>query len=119
MARREMVVVTDDLDGTEGAQTVTFGYQGAQYEIDLTEENVAELEEVLSLYLRAGRKVGGGAARRSSTRRSSDSSSGNSRASGDKGDVAAVRAWARENGIKVSERGRIPQRVRDQYQAAQ
>ncbi len=118
MARREVVVVTDDLDGTEGAQTVTFGYQGAQYEIDLSEENVAELEEALSIYLRAARKVGGGAARRSSSRRSSDSSSGSS-ASGNKGDVAAIRAWARENGIEVSERGRIPQTVRDQYQAAQ
>ncbi len=119
MARREMVVVTDDLDGTEGAQTVTFGYQGVQYQIDLTEENVAELEEVLSLYFRAGRKIGGGSSRGSSSRRLSDSSSGNNSASGNKGDVAAIRAWARQNGIEVSDRGRIPQRVRGQYQAAQ
>lgn len=109
MARREMVVVTDDLDGTEGAQTYTFSYQGAQYEVDLGGKNAAKLEKALSPYIEAGRKLGGGGGRRQAGRRSSGRSGS---------DAAAVREWARANNIQVPERGRIPQTVRDQYAAA-
>ena len=35
------VVVTDDLDGSPGAETVSFGVDGHSYEIDLSEKNRA------------------------------------------------------------------------------
>ena len=36
----------------------------------------------------------------------------------DKNQLGAVRAWARENGHKVSDRGRVSQEVLDAYKAA-
>lgn len=56
LARRETVVVTDDLDGTEGAQPVTFAFDGTQYEIDLSEENADALHQALTPYIVAARK---------------------------------------------------------------
>src|SRR3954447_4766959 len=38
VAQRTMVIITDDIDGTEGAETVTFGLDGAQFEIDLAQK---------------------------------------------------------------------------------
>ena len=110
MARRETVVVTDDLDGSEGAKTYTFAYQGAQYEVDLGGKNAAKLEKALSPFIQAGRKLGGGGGRGQGSRRGGGLST--------KGDAAAVREWARANNIRVPERGRIPQKVRDEYAAA-
>jgi hypothetical protein len=109
MARRETVVVTDDLDGSEGAKTYTFAYQGAQYEVDLGGKNAAKLEKALSPFMEAGRKLGGVAGRRQGGRRGGGRSTS---------DAASVREWAQANNIQVPERGRIPQRVRDQYAAA-
>jgi hypothetical protein len=114
MARHETVVVTDDLDGSEGAETYTFAYQGAQYEVDLGGKNAAKLEKALSPFIEAGRKLGGGGGRRQAGRTGGGRSGGGRRTS----DAAAVREWARANNIKVPERGRIPQTVRDQYAAA-
>jgi hypothetical protein len=109
MVRRETVVVTDDLDGSEGAETYTFAYQGAQYEVDLGGKNAAKLEKALSPFIDAGRKLGGGGGRRQGGRRGSGRGTS---------DAASVREWARANNIEVPERGRIPQTVRDQYAAA-
>ena len=38
MAQRVNVVLVDDLDGSEAAETVNFGLDGANYEIDLSAE---------------------------------------------------------------------------------
>ena len=110
MAQRTTVVITDDLDGTEGADTVTFAFEGIEYQVDLSESNVKKLKKALDPYISAARKTGG---RRSSGRRSS-ASSGRSASS----DTAAIREWARSQGLQVSERGRVPQSIRDQYAAA-
>ena len=109
MVRRETVVVTDDLDGSEGAETYTFAYRGAQYEVDLGGKNAAKLEKALSPFIQAGRKLGGSGGRREGARRGGRSGTT---------DAAAVREWARANNIQVPDRGRIPQTVRDQYAAS-
>jgi len=107
MSKNVSVVVTDDLDGSAGAQTVTFGFDGVSYEIDLGAENRAKLEGAFAPFISAGRKVSRTARRRSGTR-----------PSGPSVDRAAVRAWAREAGLNVSERGRISAEVMSQYEAA-
>jgi hypothetical protein len=110
VAQRTTVVVTDDLDGSEGADTVTFAFEGTEYEVDLSKSNAKKLKKALDPYISAARKTGG---RRSSGRRS-PASSGRSSSS----DTAAIREWARSQGLQVSERGRVPQSLRDQYAAA-
>ena len=100
------MVTTDDLDGSQGAETVTFGLDGVNYEIDLGQPNRTRLATALAPFIAAGR------ASRGSGRR------GTGRTGGPRIDRAAVRAWAREAGLAVSERGRISAEVMRQYQAA-
>jgi len=115
MARQETVVITDDLDGTEGAVTYRFGFQGSDYEIDLSEKNAGKLQKALAPFLDAARKTGGATSVRRGGRRGGASGGAAGRGGSD---TAAIREWARSNGVQVSERGRIPQTVRDQYAAA-
>lgn len=101
------MVTTDDLDGSQGAETITFGLDGVTYEIDLGESNRSRLAGALAPFMAAGRRASRGSRRRSSPQ------AGTSRI-----DRAAVRAWARETGLTVSERGRISSEVMRQYEAA-
>jgi Spy/CpxP family protein refolding chaperone len=105
MARTLSVVTTDDLDGSADALTVTFGLDRVTYEIDLSEKNRAKLHNAFAPYMQAARRV-------SHSRRPSTA-----RQAGPRTDRAAVRAWAKENGLKVSERGRISAEVMQQYEA--
>lgn len=113
MARKIIQTILDDLDGTEGADTVTFALDGKSYEIDLSEDNRAALAEALAPYIKAGRRV-------STNSFTPKASSRRAPAAGDgRTDLAAVREWAAANGIAVSDRGRVAKSVLDQYDAAQ
>lgn len=64
MARELIIRLTDDLDQrgglrTEAAETVTFGWKGRWYEIDLSEKHVTELEEFILAYVQAARSADG------------------------------------------------------------
>ena len=107
MARKVSVVTTDDLDGSPDAWTVSFGLDGVSYEIDLAPANRIRLADAVAPYIAAGRKVSRG--RRGRAPRL---------AAGGRVDRLAVRAWAREAGLAVSERGRISTEVMSQYEAA-
>ncbi|MEX1909185.1 Lsr2 family protein [Janibacter sp. Y6] len=109
MAQRVQVILEDDIDGGPADETVTFGLDGATYEIDLNERNAAALRDAMAAYVGAGRRSGG---RRSTRRKSSDSGSRSS--SG----TSEIREWARANGYEVSERGRISAEVKEAYEKA-
>lgn len=114
MAQRVNVILVDDLDGSDAAETVSFGLDGVDYEIDLNESHAAELREALALYVGHGRRTGG---RRRRGQAASGTGPSTKPASG--GPTAAdIRAWARENGWEVSERGRVSADVRSAYAAA-
>ena len=108
MAQRVEVVLVDDLDGGVAEETVQFALDGTSYEIDLSADNASALRDAFAVYVGHGRKVGG---RRSSARSSSRRSSGSS-------ETAQIRAWAKEQGLPVNERGRIPGDIVAQYEAA-
>jgi hypothetical protein len=112
MAQKVQVVLIDDLDGGEANETVTFGLDGATYEIDLSERNAAQLRDALATWVGNARRVSGRATRPTGRRGSSSSSSSSS------SDTTAIRSWAKENGYKVSERGRISAEVQEAYAAA-
>ncbi len=115
MAQKTTVQLVDDIDGSEAAETVSFGLDGNSYEIDLSEEHASSLREVLSRFIVSARRAGGeGGGRRSGGRRGS----GSSTSSGDRQRTAEIRAWAREQGMEVNERGRIPNTVVQAYEAA-
>ena len=111
MARKTVVTQIDDLDGTVADEAVIFAVDGASYEIDLSSDNAQALREGLASWIGHARKSGGrGAARPSAApKRSASRSSSN---------ASELRAWARENGFQVSERGRISEQIRQAYAAA-
>jgi len=108
VAQRTLIMLIDDTDGTEDANTISFGLDGKLYEIDLTEPNARALRDLLAPYIAAGRRV------TSKTKRTPAASTGLNR-----DQAAAIRAWAKLQGLKVSGSGRIPAHVIDQYKAAQ
>lgn len=116
MAQRVNVVLVDDLDGNEAAETVSFALDGVDYEIDLSEEHAAQLRDALALYIGHGRRTGGSRRASGGRRRSGSAAAG--RTSGGGPSAAEIRAWARENGLDVSERGRVSAEVREAYEAA-
>ncbi|WP_232676359.1 Lsr2 family protein [Nocardioides sp. R-C-SC26] len=108
MAQRVNIVLVDDLDGSEAVETVSFGLDGSNYEIDLNEENASALREALAGYIGHGRRVT--ASRKSGRRAASASGTGPS--------AREIRDWARSNGHDVPDRGRIPADVREAFDAA-
>jgi len=112
MARRIVHQLVDDTDGTllevgEG-ETVHFSLNGTAYEIDLTNSHAEDLRNALAPYIEAGRRASSGAARTATSRRRAPRNS----------DVGEIREWAKSQGLKVSERGRISAEVMDAYRAA-
>lgn len=108
MAQKVEVHLEDDLDGGPANDTINFALDGKDYEIDLSTTNAEKLRGALRPFAEAGRKTTRGAgARRTRTR-----------TTGNDPDTAKIRAWAKENGPEVSDRGRIHQTVKDAYYAA-
>jgi Lsr2 len=106
MATKVTVALEDDLDGGPADETVRFGLDGVDYEIELSKHNARAFRRELASFLVHARRAG-----RGRRHRPARTSSGGQR-SGD------IRAWAKEAGIAVSDRGRIPASVVEQYQAA-
>lgn len=114
MAQRVNVVLVDDLDGDDAAETVSFSLDGVDYEIDLNEANAEALRNELGRFIGAARRVSGrknGGGRKSRGRRVASGGEGGPSASD-------IRAWARESGWDVPERGRVSAEVREAYAAA-
>lgn len=108
MAQKITTLFIDDIDGGEAEGTVRFALDGTEYEIDLSARHGEELRSALGKYVTHARKAGGGA-RRGTAR-------GNRRAA--TVDTVAVRSWAREQGIDVKDRGRVPADIVARYREA-
>jgi Lsr2 len=108
MAQRVQYMLVDDIDGTEAVETVSFSLDGVSYEIDLTAANAKKLRNDLATWVGPARRSGG---RKSS--RKAGAASGPRR-----GDLSAVREWARTNDHQVSDRGRISASILAAYDKA-
>ncbi|MGN6245404.1 MAG: histone-like nucleoid-structuring protein Lsr2 [Motilibacteraceae bacterium] len=117
MAQKVQVMLVDDLDGGEADETVSFSLDGVAYEIDLSTANAEAMRETLAQYVGVARRVGGRAAAARATGGGRARKAAAPSADGGR-DTAAIRAWAKENGYEVSERGRISAKVLEAYDAA-
>ncbi|WP_018762603.1 histone-like nucleoid-structuring protein Lsr2 [Arthrobacter sp. 135MFCol5.1] len=108
MAKKTVVLLEDDIDGSEATETLSFALDGSEYEIDLNGGHANELRDALARFTKAGRKVSGGRGRAAARTKSSQGGP----------DAKAVRMWAAENGINVNTRGRIQAEVMEKYEAA-
>ncbi|HEY3411375.1 MAG TPA: Lsr2 family protein [Propionicimonas sp.] len=108
MARTYVAVIKDDLTGEvvdlKDAESIEFSVNGKSFTIDLGKKNAAEFHKALDKYIAAATKVGGAKARKPSR--------------GSTADLAAIRAWGKANGFKVSERGRVSSELKDAYSKA-
>jgi hypothetical protein len=106
VAKQTTVTLVDDLDGSQAEEQVEFAVDGKAYEIDLSAANSARLREALAPFISAARRSGG-------RRRSGGPAAG--RPSTDREQNQAIREWAQSQGMKISERGRIPSNVLTAY----
>jgi hypothetical protein len=106
MASKTIVEVVDDLDGSKAEETIRFALDGSDYEIDLSGAHSKKLRDALQPYLKAGRRVGG---KRSGRRSSAPTDAKQSK---------AIRDWAKQHGMQVSERGRVSAQVQKAYNEA-
>jgi hypothetical protein len=107
MAQRIQTLFVDDIDGAEAEGTVRFGLDGTDYEIDLSVAHSEDLHKALATYIAHARKAGG-------TRRAARGGRRNVSAI----DTHKVREWAREQGIDIKERGRVPANIVGKYREA-
>ena len=106
MAQKVNIVLVDDIDQSDAEETVTFGLDGKEYAIDLNVKNARSLRDALAPYVAHGRPVSGRSGRRSTKPAASGAA------------PSEIRAWARDNGFDVPERGRVSAEVREAYAAA-
>ncbi|WP_418004401.1 histone-like nucleoid-structuring protein Lsr2 [Mycobacterium sp. PDNC021] len=116
MAERILRQLIDDISGSDipdgAGERVTFSLRGVDYQIDLSEANVAKLDKALKPYADAATKVGGRRGRRGAKSASVSGSTS-------KEQLAEIRAWARKKGYEVSDRGRIKAEIVEAFEAAQ
>ena len=108
MAQITQVKLVDDLDGGEAAESVAFSLDGRFYEIDLSDKHAAALRDAFAPFISSARRAGNGSKVASRQRMSM-------RAGRSREDTAAVREWAKANGLEVSTRGRISTAVLEAY----
>jgi hypothetical protein len=106
MAQRVSVEFVDDVDGKPAEETIPFGLDGAEFEIDLSKKNASALRKALDPWVQSARRVGGRKTRATAVQMPTGV------------DNAAVRAWAGSNGYEVSARGRISAEIVEKYRAA-
>ena len=107
MARKiQMLLVCDVHEGeVPGQQTISFGLSGSSFEIDLCDVHAQELRDAFEPFVEHARRAG--------TRQRGRAGHGQSQ----RERSASIREWARERGIELSERGRIPAAVAAEYDA--
>jgi 7-keto-8-aminopelargonate synthetase-like enzyme len=110
MASKTVVTLLDDIDGKEigdDGGTVTFSFEGVNYQIDLAEKNLSKFRKTMTPYVAAATKVSGQTTSSRRPRRIAASSN-----------PKTIREWARSQGYEVSDRGRVPASVVTAYEAA-
>lgn len=105
MATRTVHV--SDISGEPEAVTATIGVDGVWHEVDLTETEKDELQQIIAPYVSAGRRIGPTLSQKKklvpdTTVEERDE----------------IRAWARDNGYELAEYGRIPKKIFAAYNNA-
>ena len=96
--------LVDNVDDV--TETLDFSYRGIDYQIDLSARNARALDKLLAPHLEVSRRSG----KRPATRRRSVVE-----APSHAPDAKVVRAWAKNQGIEVSDRGRVATAVVNRY----
>ena len=117
MARATIEQITDDFDGSEldPSEVIveSFTINGVDYSLDLGAKSAEKFDKDMRKWIDKATKIGGRQKRSTSKRAVATPA-----ARTEKTQLAAIRQWARDNGYEVSDRGRIPAAVVDEFNAA-
>jgi hypothetical protein len=102
--KRIITKLLDDLDGGDADESVTFGLDGVDHEIDLSDTHAKQLREAFAPYVAAGTKIGRTAWNDPRHRPTTDREQNR-----------AIREWALKAGKNIADRGRIPQEIVDEF----
>lgn len=112
-------------ENVDGSETVSFGFDGYDYSLDLCDEHAEEFHNTMQGLMGWSsdrtRSGGGRRARRAAGEEGAPAGGGATppRSSADRERLKAIREWARENGHpNLGDRGRIPAAVVAAYDAA-
>ncbi len=103
--KTELVVISDDITGEKDAETVHFALDGTNYTIDLAPKNREKLQALLAPFVAKAERTGKVATTKSEPKRKPTT----------RPDIEQIRQWAKEQGIPMGDRGRIPKVVLSQY----
>jgi len=112
MAQKTVVELIDDLDGSPADETVTFALDGKQLQLDLSADHASRLRDIMAPYIAAGRRAGTSSRQQSTARRSERPA----RPSSSRDQARTMRDWLRQQGEKISDRGRIPTHLIKKYE---
>jgi Lsr2 len=112
MAQKVQITLLCDLDdgSEEAAETLHFSLADTAYEVDVCGKHAQQIRDGLQPFVARARKTS--AASSNSSRRRQG------RPAGGRDQTAGIRAWAKDQGIQVNDRGRIPTSVVKEYEAA-
>lgn len=112
MAKETVTRLVDDLDGGVAHETVRFGLDGQQFEIDLSSKNATKLRKELAVFVEHGSRV---------SARALSAGGRGGRAGGARSQVdenRVIREWAQAEGYEIAERGRIKREIVEAYRQA-
>ena len=110
MAKKKVIRLVDDLDGSAASESMEFSLDGVDYAIDLSASNARRLRDAIAAYVAKATRLSG-------QRRTSDHDTA-AAVTPDRGKNPgpAIRCWARGRGEQVSEHGRVPAELATRYQ---
>jgi hypothetical protein len=94
MAKTVIVKLTDDLDGGDADETVTFALDGRSYEIDVSSANAARLRDALKPFVAKARPSAGRTGARGARQTRSDSAETTMYSQLKEDEKARFRSWA-------------------------
>ncbi|GAA1666518.1 Lsr2 family protein [Glycomyces endophyticus] len=113
MAKKTVVTLFDDIDGSEGAETIEFGIDGYLYSVDLSKAHAEELRDRLTAYREFGTELGRYHASKVLPVKSRGTTSRD-----DRDRNRDIRRWAEEHDLPVKARGKLPDGVVARYNEA-
>ncbi|ORM38308.1 Lsr2 family protein [Williamsia sp. 1135] len=124
MARKTIEHITDDFDGSEldPSEVIveTFTVNGVDYSLDLGGKSAEKFDKDMQKWIDKATKIGGRQKRSTNKQAPAPTLAATPAAvtGGDKAQLSAIREWARANGYEVSDRGRIPRAIVEEFEAA-
>ena len=109
MAQKVQITLLCDLDdgNAEADETLHFSLGDTTYEVDVCGKHAQQIRDGLQPFVTHARKTS-----------SANSSRRRQRTAAGRDQTASVRSWAKDHGIQVNDRGRIPASVVKEYEAA-